>query len=222
MKFKPMETVTIVMASIIFIFVGYNLYFDIRVKSIMNSKDIKVIGKEADSNITIDIKKGSKYVTAEGILAKHIITPEIAIWVENMDGKFIKTIYVTPKQKGIKRSSSLPVWSRIEGIEDDTKSSIIPKGSITINTIKPDLDKFNILLEVNKIYDANKYYNIGEKHNGQPSLIYLVTIDNQTKTYKMELFGHGSSTGVDGIIYKDVSGITTAKDILKEVNITVK
>jgi len=54
--------------------------------------------------------------------------------------------------------------------------------------------------------------------NGQPSLLYQGKIDlNDSKqVVLLELMGHGHYSGKDGIVYPDLTGYTTALEIVKQ------
>jgi hypothetical protein len=168
-----------------------------------------IITKENISGRSIEIvfKKGESW--SEKIkfgVASFTITPQIAVWIEDKDGKYIDTLYVTRsfgKQRwGLYgdenktfRTSSLPYWmnKRLQaGLKSPTKKSPLadsetgatPKADFTIESkIKKEVSEFRILAEVNKSFDVNKNFHVDEKGytdgviNGQPSVVYQADID---------------------------------------------
>jgi hypothetical protein len=208
---------------LVLIYLGYLFYYNIILNNILNDKDVASINVSDNDDITINIKKGSEYASIQGTIIKYIVVPQLAIWIEDMNGNFIKTVYSTPKIKTINRESALPVWQNKVGEVVDTISSATPQKDTNIGVKKPEnLDKYNIFLEVNRSYDTNNYYKMGDDYSGQPSLIYKSTISNENKAFVMELIGHGSPTGKDGVIYKDLTKITTASNILKEIQVVIR
>lgn len=119
------------------------------------------------------------------------ITPTMAFWIEDTDGKFIKTIYVTQKAakakwiggKNVQRPFALPVWSYARGIETapgvymptkekpllDALSGASPKKEFSKIISAKDLEagKYVIKAEINNSYDYNDTYKKGIKR-GEP------------------------------------------------------
>jgi len=167
-------------------------------------------------------------------------TPQIAFWLESEDRSYKKTIYITKKfakqewdgviydKNKIFREYSLPAWvSRFKN-ELPTKNNPL-SDSITMASPKKDtkiqftfpIDKKIILfLEVNNSFDYNKYYPKDKTYNGQPSLIYTGMIEPNFKgTLELKL---SYKTDFSGKMLSDLSDITTAKNILKRVEIIIK
>jgi len=147
----------------------------------------------------------------------------------------------------IRRPEALPYWSHKRGIKAsdglymplnnsqdiDAVSGATPTGNFIIKSKSnlENLKNFKVMLEVNQSYDWNDYYTedkfpndpiySGSGQVGQPSLIYETQISSKefmSKKYNlMELTGHGHYSGKDGQLYKDLSKITTAKDIVDRV-----
>lgn len=162
-----------------------------------------------------------------------------AIWLEDLEGNYVTTLYVTNKagnknwifgpKEG--RPESLPVWYHASKVapdksakaEDDSTqldavSSATQKAGINITRKIPDGD-FVIKAEFNTSFDYNESYtkkNSGV--NGQPSVIYgAKTGMNDTKEVSLEFLGTGSLDGSDGKVHQNAQGITTAKSIVKEI-----
>ena len=230
-----------------------------RLGKIEKSFDFQIITLDntvGDRNIGIELQKGDAF--------KY---PLFAVWIENIEGEYIQTLYISRvissstfdygnKVNGkwepalIRRPESLPYWSHKRGIqatdglyipmgnsEDiDAYSGATPTGSFIINSRGNfSLRNYRIMLEVNQSYDWNEYYTkdkfpndkiySGSGQVGQPSLIYaaevIVSDFESTKYYVMDLIGHGHHSGADGTLYKDLSHITTAKQIAERIIISV-
>lgn len=107
--------------------------------------------------------------------------PQIAIWLEDMEGNYLSTVYVTHKiatqswrmAKGNRRKEALPHWCYARGVKyndglylptkdeplTDGLSGATPKGSFDIkfepaNTLK----QFVVKIEINHSTDFNAYY----------------------------------------------------------------
>lgn len=108
--------------------------------------------------------------------------PQIAVWMETLEGEYIDTLYVTGKaassgfgetDSGItRRPEALPYWSHSRGIQEsdgyfvplqnnadlDGASGATPKSDYQISLSAPRMGKYRLLLEVNRTYDFNDYY----------------------------------------------------------------
>ncbi|MDF2587562.1 MAG: hypothetical protein K0S41_1403 [Anaerocolumna sp.] len=201
-------------------------------------------------NISINISKGQQYLHKFKVNSLiHIKTPpQVAIWVEDTSGNYIKTLYATEKiveQKWgaskpgeIVRKEALPYWTHKKGNDTnlDMVSSATPKGNSLIHTtFDSNNDEYVILAEVNMSTDFNEFYprdaKLGESNysggnngSGQPALIYSAKVNNsdlETNHYELELVGHSSADGSNGELFTDMEGITTAKDIIDKIEITL-
>ncbi len=142
-----------------------------------------------------------------------------------------------------KRPAALPYWwhkCNKESIEItvpspehpyvDAYTGETPKGSFSLK-IKTDNiinNKFRILMEINQPWDWNDYWTNNKfpddnayKTSCQPSLIYAVTIDPESniKEYYLNPIGHGHYSGKDGLLYTDLSTISTARQIVNKVKV---
>jgi hypothetical protein len=139
--------------------------------------------------------------------------PTFAIWIEDLEGNFIQTLFVTKSiASGIfsygdagngswkntagesVRPAALPYWSHKNTISNlDAWSGATPKSNFVI---KSKLDKqiqkkFRILMEINQTWDWNEFWT-NNKFSGdmnyqsscQPSLVYAVTIDTDQKDWE--------------------------------------
>lgn len=113
-------------------------------------------------------------------------TPQIAVWIEDLDGRYIDTLYVTRRAgtqgwrtspdlpaKKIRRPESLPCWSHRRGVVypdglfmptrdnplTDAITAASPAGDFRLRTKAPgNLTKFVVLAEVNNSADFNDDY----------------------------------------------------------------
>lgn len=169
--------------------------------------------------------------------------PQLAVWLEDEQGRYLKTLYVTQKASGLSwffgpkegRPESLPVWYHAskhdskksaakndspDQKEIDAVTSATPKGGLVFKQ-KIDDDSCVIKVEVNASFDYNSTWtkkNSGV--NGQPSLVYQASLPaGQKDEVTLELAGSGSLDGSDGGIHKNVAGIDSAKTIVKIINV---
>ena len=187
-------------------------------------------------DITISVGAGENW--------KQKREPQVAIWLEDTDGNYIKTLYVTERAShkswimGPKegRPESLPVWyhaSKFEpskkaapDLELDAVTSATPKGGIVFDATLDD-KAYVIRAEFNTSFDYNASYtkkNSGV--NGQPSVIYeaVIPADFNTSSDEIRLAfsGTGSPDGADGLVHKDTAGLTTALTIVQLVAVVGK
>ena len=115
-------------------------------------------------------------------------TPQIAVWVDDMQGDFGETLYVTERYAtqswrrtpgedtpadGVRRIEALPCWTHRHGVSFDngspapTRSTPLPdaiteaspKGDFTLHsTIETVADSVMIYVEINNSGDFNDYY----------------------------------------------------------------
>ncbi len=91
-----------------------------------------------------------------------------------------------------------------------------------------------VLAEVNNPGDYNEAYPKTRRRgspnysrggvSGQPSIVYAATVDLSSGPGTVELVpvGHGSPGGSDGGLYPDLSGLTTAKDIIRRITVSTE
>lgn len=183
--------------------------------------------------------------------AKLKIRPQIAVWVADTAGNFKQNIYVThcfAKQewKFIKshpdstyRTSSMPYWmnkllrasqplpTQAQPLADAVTAAT-PDGSFSIESvIDSSITAGSIWCEFNSSFDNNEKWPADKKNkesfNGQPSLLFKGDFSfSNSETIAMKYMGHGGDSGADGNIYENGSGITSAKDIITGIEVTVK
>ena len=175
----------------------------------------------------------------ETLYISRVIASSTFDFGKNVDGKWQSAVK--------RRPEALPYWSHKRGIKApdglyvplnnatdlDAVSGATPTRNFIIKS-KSDLNSlkhYYVMLEVNQSYDWNSYYTkdkfpdddiySGSGQVGQPSLIYTTAVSSQDikdNIYKiMQLIGHGHHSGKNGKLYKDLSHISTAKQIIDRV-----
>lgn len=145
------------------------------------------------------------------------------------------------------RPAALPYWFHKRNIKHPHKSSLpsatnpVPDG-VTGATPKSDFKlelhanqklqgKVRVMVEVNQPWDVNEFWinakypeNLEYLTSCQPALVYAVTIDfNQPmESYHLNPIGHSHPYGADGLLYTNLSTISTAFDIFREIRLIVK
>lgn len=167
--------------------------------------------------------------------------PQFAIWLEDENENYIKTLYVTncaskkswifsPKDG---RPESLPVWYHCSNIESkkinsenknkmelDAVTSATPKGGIIFQSSigeKP----YIIKAEFNNSFDYNDFYTKESTGvNGQPSVIYKAFLPKEINNeITLSFVGTGATDGKNGNISTDTIHLSTAKNIVKCITI---
>ena len=185
-----------------------------------------VCGSAFAKGITVSIGAGTNW--------KEKREPQVAVWLENADGNYIRTLYVTSRAE--KRSwifspkdgrpESLPVGYCAAGENPakgggektalDAVSSATPKGGVIFGAEIDGEKSYVIKVELNNSFDYNGFYtkkNSGV--NGQPSVVYGAIIPaGFTQEIRLELLGTGSLDGSDGIIHAETENLTTAQHIV--------
>lgn len=155
------------------------------------AKDDMVIVTKPDTvgrQITLRVEAGTHYRHPLKInrLITIKTTPQIAVWIEDVDGRYVDTLYVTkragtqawrtspdlPAEK-IRRPESLPYWSHKRGVVypdglfmptrenplTDAVTAASPAADFHLQTKTPqDLTTFVVLVEVNNSADFNDAY----------------------------------------------------------------
>lgn len=146
----------------------------------------------------------------------------------------------------IQRPATLPYWAHQRGIlneygtymptpknpEIDAFTGATPLESFILNikTQKPLKGKYKIMLELNQSWDWNDTWHNNRfpddkeyKTSSQPALVYSADIDtNTTGEVEMKPIGHSHYSGKDGSLTTDLSTLTTALKIAKNITVTIK
>jgi hypothetical protein len=143
--------------------------------------------EQQGKNLSIDIKAGEHYsgpgATILGVTTTGI--PQIAIWVEDIQGNYLETLYITKKASNssylqslfggeeVRRPEALPHWSYSRGIKSndglmmptaaqpiaDAMTGATPVASFDLRTITSSKnDQVVVKLEINRSFDFNEVY----------------------------------------------------------------
>jgi hypothetical protein len=171
--------------------------------------------------------------------------PQIAVWVETAEGRFVQTLFVTQRAgKGnwmgapkAGRPESLPVFYHAARGQGglDALSSATPKAEVKVKDGQLSLERgkrYVVLVEVNHSFDYNESWPgklpSGDPRysgvNGQPSLVYRAEFTAGDETASMALLplGTGAVDGRDGEVRPGTKGLTSALGILAAVGVSWK
>lgn len=211
-------------------------------------------------NVKIAVEPGDAWLhdfsVFMGITKKN--PPQMAVWIEDMDGNYLSTVYATHKiatqswqaSGGNRRKEALPHWCYSRGVQysdglylptkdrplTDGISGATPRGRFDLKLIPGDnLKRFVVKVEINHSTDFNDAYPesakegnpdySGGKHgSGQPAVVYAAQVDmtSGAKDFEAKLIGHSSPDGTSGQVDPDVSGLTSALDIVKRITIHIQ
>ena len=157
--------------------------------------------------------------------------PQIAVWIEDSDGTYVGTLFVTKKASGNKwigspkdgRPESLPDWYKSKGQNpavkiskddlDATTSATPKKGIVISKDLELEKGKTYVFkCQANQSFDYNEYYtkkNSGV--DGQPAVLYAGEMipDGTEKEIKLEFSGSREK-------------LTTADKIIERIYVVVK
>lgn len=158
-----------------------------------------IAGSLGSSSLQVVIEPGKHWIHKMPILGifKLKNRPQIAVWMEDADGNFVRNLYVTkktatqgwmkgpgdptPKDK-IRRYEALPYWMHRQnrefepGVLMPTKkhplpqavTSATPKGSLYLQDSVADTSKaFSVYIEINQSTDFNAFFSAARK-TGEP------------------------------------------------------
>ncbi len=149
-----------------------------------------------------------------------------------------------------RRPEALPVWSHLRGIQaadglyvpdsqtevPDGISGATPNTNFALSASLESIetDSLRIFLEINASFDWNETFHekaypadpvySGPGMVGQPALIYSTPYfkTSTEQILKMELQGRAHHSGKNGLIYTDMEGITTAKQLIERILVFVE
>jgi|GEM_PF-122903 hypothetical protein len=225
--------------------------------------------------IVIAVEAGENWsgISKGMLFKKNQNSPQMAFWLEDMNGTFQATLYVS-KQTAVqdwpdrsyvkghedaKRQPALPIWThkhikagvhpietcsmchdRVKSADKsidseprlDAFTAATPRSSFVRElNLPPGLapGKYIVCAEINNAIDYNEHFqeNLPEQFNrsngisGQPSLFFsgFLTTGGDETIAVLKLAGHGHPAGKDGTVYSDMSGITTASDIVRYADV---
>jgi len=138
--------------------------------------------------IEIELRKGLHYESDPQPLLlglTYTSVPQVAFWLEDLDGQYISTIYVTQKISNgsfvstedifntVSRPESLPYWAHQRGVnytdgslmpsttntDLDGVTGATPLGNYDVRSkVNADLRQFKVMMEINRSYDFNDFY----------------------------------------------------------------
>jgi len=166
-------------------------------------------------------------------------TPQMAVWIEDDQGRYLATITATNKSvqnkwKGAPkegRPEALPVWNHKRGGQASNEIDIVssaslkgPIGKQIADELLIDGNTYNAYLEVNHSFDYNNYWTKDNSGvNGQPSLVYHAQfIAGHSDNISLVPIGYGSVDGSNGVISTGLENFTTALSIVKNVKLVRK
>jgi len=146
-----------------------------------------------------------------------------------------------------RRPAALPYWSHKRNVKEedgyfiptpatpmpDAYTGPTPLKSFVLKSKSDSLlsNEFVVLLEINQCFDFNRTWTTTRFPNdnqyatsGQPSLIYSSATINPSKLeaeYKMSVVGYGNPSGADGNLNPNLSGFTTALEIVNKAVVKV-
>ena len=169
--------------------------------------------------------------------------PQIAVWLEYTDSLFYKSIWVTRrtgknKWKGkVNCPVSLPYWNSRKGNEkepgfiqkvvDAVSGATVAEGEIKKKFSIVKNDNLSIFIEVNVSGDYNNHFKYWSENNvpdtegnGQPSIIYSAKLDfKNSVVLEPVLTGRTEQFFATDSLNADLSEITTAKDLIKNLKV---
>jgi hypothetical protein len=194
--------------------------------------------------VTVEVTTGKHWEHSFRIvLVKVTTTPQLAIWTEDLEGNVLSTLYVTQSfatqqwsfaggQKDDQpfRPASLPYWMHkyaASGGQIPTKNTPLPD-AVTAASPKQNFvlrsklpvgkSTIALLLEVNNSVDKNSAF-----PEDQPALVYRAIVRTDAPgEYSMQPIGHAHPTGADGTLTEDLSGLTTALQMLEQITVSVE
>ena len=137
--------------------------------------------------LSVFFKAGPEYQSAPQPLflgLTYTSVPQIAMWMETLEGKYIDTLYITGKTSDssyrsrdpavdvVRRPEALPYWSHKRGVvatdglytpdqhnsDLDGIAAATPKVDYQVAMSAPRMGVYRLAIEVNRSYDFNDYY----------------------------------------------------------------
>lgn len=202
---------------------------------------------ENGHSMMISVLKGShwSHKITPGPFVIHIY-PQIVFWIEDGEGKFIETLFITGANGKYSKHSTkrkmddeffkhcFPIWSgrvikankklpTTKNPYPDAITRATPQSSFDLDIKMAELpDGFTVNAEINKSMDYNEFYT-KEKSDwiGQPSLVYGVEIDKgvKGKEYLLKPIGHSDIGSLDDKLHEDFEGVDTALELVHSIRV---
>lgn len=173
--------------------------------------------------------------------------PQLAIWIESTNGAAVRTVWVSRRagknqwRGKVECPVALPYWesrmrsgsTAVTGPANwraavDAVSSATPKDDQIVATISiPAGTTWNYFMEVNVASDYNKsfpYWSADglpdSQANGQPSIVYSGELNAAgVRSGSIDLLGRTLQLQPTDSLLSDVSGITTAGQVLSKIEV---
>ncbi len=160
------------------------------------------------------------------------------------DSSYIQSLFGGEE---VRRPEALPHWSYARGIKSDDGlmmpssanpiadaiTGATPISSFELRTNTQADKEVIVKFEINRSFDFNDVYHrdafpddpiySGTGSSAQPSLIYAATVNlnDEQPYYFMRLIGRGHHSGKNGKVYEDLTGITTAREMVSRIIVEV-
>jgi hypothetical protein len=195
-----------------------------------------------DANLLFEIELDSAFYR----LSNFGEPPQMALWIEQVDGSEIRTLWVSHRlARGVWVGkvvcpTALPYWISRREIEDegglpsflsplpDGITGATPKKELRVYTKVDPGSHWKYYLELNVSGDYNATYLSAQPNgkpdpdgNGQPSLIYageIIAANENVDT--AVIVGRTEQLKPVSDIIPDLSGLTTAQQVLKKLTVT--
>jgi hypothetical protein len=129
-----------------------------------------------------------------------------------------------PRWSHQRRSTGLQPPTRLMPLPDTVTAATPASSAVLYSRVLDTSGEVKIMLEINQAHDGNAAFpeDTGEPGlsvtgaSGQPALVYCATVSlDKPGKYEMKLLGHSSPSGGDDSVSNDLSGVTTARDIVR-------
>ncbi len=195
----------------------------------------------AEQRITVEVEPGKHWYSRMWIFVIPVNkTPQLAVWVETMDGEYIDTLTVTGRTAEQNwrsapdggRPESLPVWTHASAVADiDGATSATPDGRVQLERDGSRYEpgkQYIVRAEINHSFDYNECWQKKAREgdpgysgvNGQPSVVYEGLLTGEPG-FRVDLkpVGQGSVDGRDGSCRRNLDGLTTALEIVDSITV---
>ncbi len=179
------------------------------------------------------MERGKNYSVQKQIgLAKTDVRPHMAVWLESTTGTFLGTVYVSLKDGKQdfwvgSRPHPLPVWEKLSKGERMADAMTGPSPAVAAplpltwsRKLSGKESTLVVRAEINQGFDFNTQWpDDGKNPWGQPALEYEGTLGPELKDSVLNLVGQAKQ---DGTWLRSLTGIDSAKDLIKAINVRLK
>jgi hypothetical protein len=177
----------------------------------------------------VEIQAGSIYQgSMRWFIFQVPVYPQIAVWLENEQGEYQGTLFVTDKAykhnwmsaPAVGRPEALPLWTAAQQAQLDVVSSATAKKSFqSYSPLAASLPEgqYTVKLEINRSFDYNSAFPaMADDVDGQPSLLYQgqIAVGNSPASVELAIVGRSVREGTGFAFTTDLAGIDTALQLL--------